>query len=212
MSYLHIIPYDIYTQIYKYVYNDCMKDIISTYNDKRNNKYKDKFIQNILNDDNMVCYTSLEIFNPISLGIVNDYESMENDSDLLDEELYYLSKITEFNFRRYHFNILITELPDNLKDATCIRIKLSNIDILLGFDDPNDTNDTNDILYPPLYYLFNDFITTWIELIYYTNKLLNEYLLIHNLVFDVNFFPLYKFETVIENGYVVIVPFFEEYI
>jgi hypothetical protein len=186
-----------------------MKDIISTYKDKRNNKYKDQFIQNILNDDNMVCYTSLEIFNPISLGIVNDYESMENDSDLLDEELYYLSKITEFNFRRYHFNILITELPDNLKDATCIRIKLSNIDILLGFDDPNDTND---ILYPPLYYLFNDFITTWIELIYYTNKLLNEYLLIHNLVFDVNFFPLYKFETVIENGYVVIVPFFEEYI
>lgn len=209
MSYLHILPYDIYTQIYKYVYNDCMKDIISTYKDKRNNKYKDKFIQNILNDDNMVYYTSLEIFNPISLGIVNDYESMENDTDLLDEEIYYLSKITEFNFREYHYNILITELPDNLKEATCIRIKLSNIDILLGFDDPNDTND---ILYPPLYYLFNDFITTWIELIYYTNKLLNEYLLIHNLAFDVNFFPLYKFETVIENGYVVIVPFFEEYI
>jgi len=209
MSYLHIIPYDIYTQIYKYVYNDCMKDIISTYKDKRNNKYKDKFIQNILNDDNMVYYTSLEIFNPISLGIVNDCENMENDTDLLDEEMYYLSKITKFNFIRYHYNILITELPDNLKEATCIRIKLSNIDILLGFDDPNDTNY---ILYPPLYYLFSDFITTWIELIYYTNKLLNEYLLIYNLAFDVNFFPLYKFETVIENGYVVIVPFFEEYI
>lgn len=209
MSYLHIIPYDIYTLIYKYVYNDCMKDIISTYKDKRDNKYKDKFIQNIINDDNMVYYTYLEIFNPISLGIVNDCENMENDTDLLDEEMYYLSKITKFNFIRYHYNILITELPDNLKEATCIRIKLSNIDILLGFDDPNDTND---ILYPPLYYLFNDFITTWIELIYYTNKLLNEYLLIHNLAFDVNFFPLYKFETVIENGYVVIVPFFEEYI
>lgn len=209
MSYLHIIPYDIYTLIYKYVYNDCMKDIISTYKDKRDNKYKDKFIQNIINDDNMVYYTYLEIFNPISLGIVNDCENMENDTDLLDEEMYYLSKITKFNFIRYHYNILITELPDNLKEATCIRIKLSNIDILLGFDDPNDTND---ILYPPLYYLFNDFITTWIELIYYTNKLLNEYLLIYNLAFDVNFFPLYKFETVIENGYVVIVPFFEEYI
>ena len=133
----------------------------------------------------------------------------DNNIDLLDEELYYLSAITEFNFINYHFNILITELPDNLKEATCIKIKLSNIDILLGIDDQNNTND---IIYTPLYYLLNDFITTWLELIYYTNKLLNEYLLIHNLIMNVNFFQLYRFETIRENGYIVIVPFFEEYI
>jgi hypothetical protein len=206
MNYLNIIPHDIYTQIYKYVYNDCMKEVVSSYNDKRNNKYKDKFFQNIINDNNRICYTYLDIFNPISFGIINNYENMENDTDLLDEEIYYLSKITEYNFRKYHYNILINDLPDNFKEATCIRIKLSNIDILLGFDDLDDT------IYPPLYYLFKDFLTTWLELIYYTNKLLNEYLLINNLVFNVNFFPLYKFETIIENGYVVIVPFFEEYI
>jgi len=206
MNYLNIIPHDIYTQIYKYVYNDCMKEVVSSYNDKRNNKYKDKFFQNIINDNNRICYTYLDIFNPISFGIINNYENMENDTDLLDEEIYYLSKITEYNFRKYHYNILINDLPDNLKEATCIRIKLSNINILLGFDDLDDT------IYPPLYYLFKDFVTTWLELIYYTNKLLNEYLLINNLVFNVNFFPLYKFETIIENGYVVIVPFFEEYI
>jgi len=183
-----------------------MKEVVSSYNDKRNNKYKDKFFQNIINDNNRICYTYLDIFNPISFGIINNYENMENDTDLLDEEIYYLSKITEYNFRKYHYNILINDLPDNFKEATCIRIKLSNIDILLGFDDLDDT------IYPPLYYLFKDFLTTWLELIYYTNKLLNEYLLINNLVFNVNFFPLYKFETIIENGYVVIVPFFEEYI
>lgn len=212
MNYLNIIPYDIYIQIYKFVYDDCMKEIIISYNDKRNNKYKDMFIQNILNDDNLIYYTSLEIFNPVSLGIINSFENCNkyyDNVDLLDEELYYLSAITEFNFRRYHFNILITELPDNLKDATCIRIKLSNIDILLGIDDPNNTND---IIYTPLYYLLNNFITTWLELIYYTNKLLNEYLLIHNIIMNVNFFPLYRFETIKENGYIVIVPFFEEYI
>ena len=86
-------------------------------------------------------------------------------------------------------------------------MRLSNIDVLLGFD----TEDPDDIIYPPLYYLLNDFLTTWLELIYYTNKLLNEYLLIHNLTMNINFFQLDRFDTVIENGYMVIVPVFEEY-
>jgi len=211
MNYLHIIPCDIYTQIYKYVYNDCMREVVSSYNDKRNNKFKDKYLAYIVNDENRIYYTSLEMFNLGSFGIINKYENYYNhyvdDDDMLDEELYYLSKITEYNFKKYHYNILITELPDNLKEATCIRLRLSNIDVLLGFD----TEDPDDIIYPPLYYLLNDFLTTWLELIYYTNKLLNEYLLIHNLTMNINFFQLDRFETVIENGYIVIVPVFEEY-
>ena len=220
MNYLHIIPHDIYIHIYKYVYGDCMKEIVSSFNDKRNNKFKDRFVQTILNDDIRVYYTTLEIFNTVSLGITSSTFATtsstiatanmyydDNGMDILDEELYYLSAITEFNFRNYHFNILTTELPDNLKEATCIRLRLSNIDILLGFDDPNDTND---MIYAPLYYLLNDFITTWLELVYYTNRLLNEYLLIHNLATNGAFFSLYRFDTVIENGYVVIVPIFED--
>lgn len=215
MNYLDIIPHDIYIHIYKYVYGDCMKELVSSFNDKRNNKFKDRFVQIILNDDIRVYYTSLEIFNTVSLGIISTAATAatanmyydDNGMDILDEELYYLSAITEFNFINYHFNILTTELPNNLKDATCIRLRLSNIDILLGFDDPNDTND---MIYAPLYYLFNDFITTWLELVYYTNRLLNEYLLIHNLATNGAFFSLYRFDTVIENGYVVIVPIFED--
>jgi hypothetical protein len=125
------------------------------------------------------------------------------------EELYYLSAITENNFRKHHYNILITELPENFKDATCIKMKLTNIDILLGFTEGFNNGD-DDNVYIPLYYLLNNHITTWIELIYYTNKLLNEYLAINNIVLNINFFPLYRFETIIENGYKVIVPFFEE--
>ena len=216
MSYLHIIPHDIYTHIYKYVYDDCMKDIVKTYKNKRDTNYKDRFVQSIITEENRLYYTSLEIFNAVSLGITNATVASgdrtiniyyENNMDILDEELYYLSAITEFNFINYHYNILTTELPDNLKEATCIRMRLSNIDILLGFDDPNDT--VNNV-YAPLYYLFNDFIATWLELIYYTNKLLNEYLLIHNITTNGAFFPLYGFDTVIENGYVVIVPIFED--
>jgi hypothetical protein len=189
-----------------------MKEIVRTYKDKRDANYKERFIQSIITDENRLYYTTLDIFNAVSFGIANDgavnmyYD--DNGLDILDEELYYLSAITEFNFRNHHFNILATtELPDNLKDATCIRIRLSNIDILLGFDDPNDTND---IVYTALYYLFNDNIATWLELVYYTNRLLNEYLLIHNLATNGALFPLYRFETVIENGYTVIVPIFEE--
>ena len=211
MSYLHIIPHDIYIHIYKYVYNDCMKDVVRTYKNKRDTKYKDKYLEAILNDDNRLYYTSLEIFNAVSLGITGDlYDNNinNNNTDILDEELYYLSAITEFNFINYHYNILTTtDLPDNLKEATCIRIRLYNIDILLGFDDPNDTDN---IIYAPLYYILNDFITTWLELVYYTNKLLNEYLFIHNLATNGALFPLYRFDTVIENGYTVIVPIFEE--
>jgi hypothetical protein len=211
MSYLHIIPHDIYIHIYKYVYNDCMKDVVRTYKNKRDTKYKDKYLEAILNDNNRLYYTSLEIFNAVSLGITGDlYDNNinNNNTDILDEELYYLSAITEFNFLNYHYNILITtDLPDNLKEATCIRIRLYNIDILLGFDDPNDTDN---IIYAPLYYILNDFITTWLELVYYTNKLLNEYLFIHNLATNGVLFELYGFDTVIENGYTVIVPIFEE--
>lgn len=210
MSYLHIIPHDIYIHIYKYVYNDCMKDVVRTYKNKRDTKYKDKYLEAILNDNNRLYYTSLEIFNAVSLGITSDLydNNINNNTDILDEELYYLSAITEFNFINYHYNILTTtDLPDNLKEATCIRIRLYNIDILLGFDDPNDTDN---IIYAPLYYILNDFITTWLELVYYTNKLLNEYLFIHNLATNGALFPLYRFDTVIENGYTVIVPIFEE--
>ena len=102
MNYLHIIPCDIYTQIYKYVYNDCMREVVSSYNDKRNNKFKDKYLAYIANDQNRIYYTSLEMFNLVSLGIINKYENYFNhsvdDDDMLDEELYYLSKITEYNF------------------------------------------------------------------------------------------------------------------
>jgi hypothetical protein len=187
-----------------------MKDVVRTYKNKRDTKYKDKYLEAILNDNNRLYYTSLEIFNAVSLGITSDLydNNINNNTDILDEELYYLSAITEFNFINYHYNILTTtDLPDNLKEATCIRIRLYNIDILLGFDDPNDTDN---IIYAPLYYILNDFITTWLELVYYTNKLLNEYLFIHNLATNGALFPLYRFDTVIENGYTVIVPIFEE--
>jgi hypothetical protein len=189
-----------------------MKDIVRTYKDKRDTNYKERFIQSITTDEIRLYYTTLDIFNAVSFGIANDGDANmyydDNGLDILDEEMYYLSAITEFNFINHHFNILATtELPDNLKEATCIRIRLSNIDILLGFDDPNDT--TNN-LYAPLYYLFNDFIATWLELVYYTNRLLNEYLLINNLATNGALFPLYRFDTVIENGYTVIVPIFEE--
>ena len=210
MSYLNIIPHDIYTQIYKYVYNDCLKDLVITIDNKRNNKYKDKFIKNIINDENRLYYTSLDIFNLISLGIIKNYEECEkyyeNDTGEL-EELYYLSAINVCNFTKHHYNILITELPEHFKEATCIKLKLSNIEILLGFDIDN----MDDIVYMPLYYLLKDELKTWLELIYYTNKLLNEYLYVHNLVLNTNFFTLDKFDTIIENGYTVLVPYFEEH-
>ena len=210
MSYLHIIPHDIYTQIYKYVYNDCLKDLVITIDNKRNNKYKDKFIKNIINDEIRLYYTSLDMFNLVSLGIIKNYEECEkyyeNDTGEL-EELYYLSAINVSNFTKHHYNILITELPEHFKDATCIKLKLSNIDILLGFDIDN----MDDIVYMPLYYLLKDELKTWLELIYYTNKLLNEYLYVHNLVLNTTFFTLDKFDTIIENGYTVLVPYFEEH-
>lgn len=192
MNYLHIIPVDIYTQIYKYVYDDCMKDIVFSYNDKRNRKYYNKLIRNIMNDNIWIHYTSLDIFNHVSLGIVNDEGDDHGDTDYIDEEMYYLTKITENNFKRYHYNILITELPENFKEATCIRMTLSYYD-------------TEDTL--ALYYLCKDFLTTWIEVIYYTNKLLKEYFILNNLELDM--IPLYRFDTVIENGYTVIIPSFE---
>ena len=192
MNYLHIIPTDIYTQIYKYVYDDCMKDIVFSYNDKRNRKYYNKLIRKIMNDDIWIHYTSLDIFNIVSLGVVNDDGEDHVDTDYIDEEFYYLTKITENNFKRYHYNILISELPDNLKEATCIRMTLPYYD-------------TDDSL--SLYYLLKEFLTTWIELIYYTNKLLKEYLILNN--FELDMIPLYRFDTVIENGYTVIIPSFE---
>lgn len=192
MNYLHIIPTDIYTQIYKYIYDDCMKDIVFSHNDKRNRKYYNKMIRKIMNDDIWIHYTSLDIFNLVSLGISDDNDRDDSDDsddyDYLDEEMYYLAKITENNFRRYHYNILITELPEIFKEATCIRMTLSLYDM-------------------PLYYLLKDFLTTWIELIYFTDKLVKEYLVLNNLEMDM--IPLYRFDTVIENGYTVIVPSFE---
>jgi hypothetical protein len=169
-----------------------MKDIVFSYNDKRNRKYYNKLIRNIMNDDIWIHYTSLDIFNHVSLGIVNDEGEDHVDTDYIDEEFYYLTKITENNVKRYHYNILITELPDNLKEATCIRMTLSYY----------DTEDTLS-----LYYLLKEFLTTWIELIYYTNKLLKEYFILNNLEFEM--IPLYRFDTVIENGYTVIIPSFE---
>ena len=195
-NYLEIIPSDIYTQIYKHIYDDCMKDIVFSYNDKRNRNYKNKVIRRIINDDIWIHYTSLEIFNLVSLGIISDSDDDANadgvgsdDTDYLDEEMYYLTKITEANFNRFHYNILITELPESFKEASCIRMALSY----------HNTQ--------PLYYLLKDYITTWIELIYYTNKLVKEYLIVSNL--DMDMLPLYRFDTVIENGYTVIVPSFE---
>jgi len=176
-----------------------MKDIVRSYTDKRNTKYKNKLIRKIMNDDMWVHYTSLDLFNHISLGIIGDAGAVygnanDVDTDLLDEEMYYLTKITKYNFRKYHYNILIAELPVEFKDATCIRMTL--------------LNDADIVDIVPLYYLFKDFITTWIELIYYTNKLLKEFLILNNLQMEL--FPLYRFDTVIENGYVIIVPYFEE--
>ena len=210
MNYLNIIPHDIYTQIYKYVYNDCLKELINTLDNKRNNKYKDLFIKNIINDENRIYYTSLEMFNLVSLGIINKNEYSDkyyyDDTDEL-EELYFLSDINVDNFTKYHYNILIKELPENFKEATCIKLKLSNIDLLLGFDE--DNNDDN--VYIPLYYILEYELKTWLELIYYTNKLFNEYLLINNLIINVNFFTLYRFDTIIENGFTVLVPYFDEH-
>ncbi len=209
MNYLNMIPYDIYIQIYKYIYNDCMKELIFILNNRRNNKYKYKLIKNILNDKNRVYYTSLSIFNLKSLRIISNNDNSNNyyhnSSDEL-EELYYLSEINVNNFLIYHYDILIAELPENFKDATCIKFKFSNIDILLGFDVDNNG------IYSPLYYILKDELRTWLELIYYTNKLINEYLLIHNLAINLNFFSLYKFDTIIENGFTVIVPYFEDHI
>lgn len=210
MNYLNIIPHDIYIHIYKYIYNDCMKELIFILNNRRNNKYKYKLIKNILNDENRVYYTSLSIFNLVSLKIIRNNDNSDvyyhNSSDEL-EELYYLSEINVNNFLIYHYDILIAELPNNFKDATCIKLKFSNIDILLGFD-----ADNNNGIYSPLYYILKDDLRTWLELIYYTNKLINEYLLIHNLAINLNFFSLYKFDTIIENGFAVIVPYFEDHI
>ena len=190
-NYLEIIPSDIYTQIYKYIYDDCMKDIVISYNDKRNSNYKNKVMRRIINDDIWIHYTSLEIFNLVSLGIIGDGDDngYADDTDYLDEEMYYLTKITEANFNRFHYNILIAELPESFKEASCIRMTVSY----------HNTQ--------PLYYLLKDYITTWIELIYYTNKLVKEYLIVSNL--DMDMLPLYRFVTVIENGYTVIVPSFE---
>jgi hypothetical protein len=207
MNYLNIIPYDIYTQIYKYVYDGCMQELIRNDITKRNNKYKNMFVKDILNYENRIYYTSLDIFGMVSLGIITDNNNTDqyyNNNTAELEELYYLSDININNFLEHHYNILTTELPEDFKNATCIKLKLSNISILLGFD-------TEDI-YIPLYYILENDLRTWLELIYYTNKLLNEYLLLNNIVINVDFFTLYRFDTIIENGFVVIVPSFEEYI
>jgi hypothetical protein len=207
MNYLNIIPYDIYTQIYKYVYDGCMQELIRNDITKKNNRYKELFIKDIINYENRIYYTSLNIFNMVSLGIVADTDNTDqyydNNTEEL-EELYYLSDININNFLEHHYNILTTELPEDFKNATCIKLKLSNISILLGFD-------TEDI-YIPLYYILEDDLKTWLELIYYTNILLNEYLLLNNIIINVDFFTLYRFDTIIENGFVVIVPSFDEYI
>lgn len=207
MNYLNLLPYDIYTQIYKYVYNDCMKELLSNNIVKRNNRYKDLFIKDIINYENRIYYTSLDIFNMVSLGIISSDENVDNYYDKNTEELeelYYLSDINIKNFLEHHYDILTTELPEDFQNATCIKVKLSNISILLGFD-------TEDI-YIPLYYILEDELKTWLELIYYTNMLLNEYLLLNNIIINVDFFTLYRFDTIIENGFIVIVPFFDEYI
>lgn len=207
MNYLNIIPYDIYTQIYKYVYDGCMQELIRNDITKKNNRYKELFIKDIINYENRIYYTSLNIFNMVSLGIVADTDNTDqyydNNTEEL-EELYYLSDININNFLEHHYNILTTELPEDFKNATCIKLKLSNISILLGFD-------TEDI-YIPLYYILENDLRTWLELIYYTNILLNEYLLLNNIIINVDFFTLYRFDTIIENGFVVIVPSFDEYI
>jgi hypothetical protein len=188
-----------------------MKEIIIYGNNCKNNKYKYKFIRTICNDENRLYYTSLSIFNLVSFDIIKKddmnidkyYDS--NTAEL--EELYYMSEINVDNFAKYHYSILISELPQIFKDASCIKLKLSNIDILLGIDGDND-----DYIYPPLYYIFKDDIRTWLELIYYTNKLFNKYLLLNNILINVNLATLYRFETIIENGFTVIVPIFDEYI
>lgn len=207
MNYLNLLPYDIYTQIYKYVYNDCMKELLSNNINKRNNRYKDFFIKKIINYENRIYYTSLDIFNMVSLGIISSDENVDNyyDNNTEElEELYYLSDINIKNFLEHHYNILTTELPEDFQNATCIKVKLSNISILLGFD--------TDEIYIPLYYILEDELKTWLELIYYTNILLNEYLLLNNIIINVDFFTLYRFDTIIENGFIVIVPSFDEYI
>ena len=207
MNYLNLLPYDIYIQIYKYVYNDCMKELLTNNIIKRNNRYKDLFIKDIINYENRIYYTSLDIFNMVSLGIISSDENVDNyyDNNTEElEELYYLSDINIKNFLEHHYDILTTELPEDFQNATCIKVKLSNISILLGFD-------TEDI-YIPLYYILEDELKTWLELIYYTNMLLNEYLLLNNIIINVDFFTLYRFDTIIENGFIVIVPFFDEYI
>jgi hypothetical protein len=69
-----------------------MKDIVFSYNDKRNRNYKNKVMRRIINDDIWIHYTSLEIFNLVSLGIIGngDDNGYADDTDYLDEEMYYL--------------------------------------------------------------------------------------------------------------------------
>lgn len=190
INYLDIIPIDIYTQIYKYIYDDCMKEVVFSHNDKRNREYKKRIMDEMNDDAIWIRYTLLDLFNPVSLKIIGDGDIEDGDGvDYVDEEMYYLTKITANNFTRYHYNILIAELPANFKDAMCIRMTLSLYDL------------------PPLYYLLDDFLSTWIELIYYTNRLVKEYLVIHNLEMDM--IPLYQIDAVVENGYTVIVASFE---
>jgi hypothetical protein len=190
INYLDIIPIDIYTQIYKYIYDDCMKEVVFSHNDKRNREYKKRIMDEMNDDAIWIRYTLLDLFNPVSLKIIGDGDIEDGDGvDYVDEEMYYLTKITVNNFTRYHYNILIAELPANFKDAMCIRMTLSLYDL------------------PPLYYLLDDFLSTWIELIYYTNRLVKEYLVIHNLEMDM--IPLYQIDAVVENGYTVIVASFE---
>lgn len=190
INYLDIIPIDIYTQIYKYIYDDCMKEVVFSHNDKRNREYKKRIMDEMNDDAIWIRYTLLDLFNPVSLKIIGDGDIEDGDGvDYVDEEMYYLTKITVNNFTRYHYNVLIAELPANFKEAMCIRMTLSLYDL------------------PPLYYLLDDFLTTWIELIYYTNRLVKEYLVIHNLEMDM--IPLYQIDAVVENGYTVIVASFE---
>jgi hypothetical protein len=167
-----------------------MKEVVFSHNDKRNREYKKRIMDEMNDDAIWIRYTLLDLFNPVSLKIIGDGDIEDGDGvDYVDEEMYYLTKITVNNFTRYHYNVLIAELPANFKEAMCIRMTLSLYDL------------------PPLYYLLDDFLTTWIELIYYTNRLVKEYLVIHNLEMDM--IPLYQIDAVVENGYTVIVASFE---
>ena len=130
------------------------------------NPQRNYALTKITNPDTLLYYLDDDhILDPNLYKLLDNIDKYYDSNTGELEELYYMSEINVDNFAKYHYSILISELPQIFKDASCIKLKLSNIDILLGLDAEND-----DVIYQPLFYILKDELRTWLELIYYTNK------------------------------------------